>query len=75
VATHSAANSFKNVSFNGTALCIFRAIWRKTNKHIFKDKSSTSTTEEVAETLKNNLKEWKTADLRGIATVIIYTVP
>jgi hypothetical protein len=29
----------------------FRAIWLDTNKHIFKDKSST--TEEVVETLKN----------------------
>jgi hypothetical protein len=57
--------------FNSSALCIFRAIWRKTNKHIFKDKSSTSTTKEVAEMLKNNLKGWKTADLHGIARVII----
>jgi hypothetical protein len=29
----------------------FRAIWLDTNRHIFKDKSST--TEEVVETLKN----------------------
>jgi hypothetical protein len=41
----------------------------ETNKHIFKNKSST--TEEVVQTLKNSLKEWKIVKLRGIARVII----